>query len=114
MNTHLRFYKKNDNWYADVPSHEEADNIMVEGSDILLDKVSRGKSEVKLCFTDNPQMTDFVLIQTHHDEFGADYVVFGSNHGDNLSKMKCWICNVTHTVLGEHPEIIMIHNETDL
>lgn len=112
MTVRLKFYKKDDRWYADVPSHSEAENEMVSGSDILLDKLARGKSEVQLCITNNPRMADFVLIQDRHDECGADYVVFGSNGYDNFSKMKCWICNVTHTVFGEHPEIIMIHNET--
>lgn len=111
-NIHLRFYKKNGRWYADVPNHTEAENEMISGSDVLLDRLARNKSEVHLCITNNPRMADFVLIRDYHNECGADYVVFGSNRCDDLSKMKCWIGNVTHTVFGEHPEVIMVHNET--
>lgn len=108
----LDFYKKGFNWYADVPNHTEAENIMVDGSDILLDRIANGRSRITIEFVTDPRLARTVLIQSNHTSEGATYEVF--SHDRDLSRMKCWICNVTHDVLGEHPALIMINYDSDI
>jgi hypothetical protein len=45
-----------------------------------------------------------------HDEYGADYILAGPL-AERLGAVgsELWICNVTHDVLGDHPEAIYIH-----
>ncbi len=107
----LRFYKKNDRWYADVPGHTEEENEMVSGSDTFLNLYSKWTDEAIIEFTNIPRAANTILIRDSHDEFGATYVVFSRQK--RLDGLKLWICNVTHDVLGEHPEIIMIQHNID-
>lgn len=102
----LRFYKKDNCWYADVAGHTEEENQMVSGSDILLERIANGRTELEIRFVNDPRIARAVLVQCNHTEDGATYIVF--SHDWELSRAKCWICNVTHDVLGEHPELIMI------
>ena len=105
----LRFYKKNDCWYADVPDHTEEENEMVYGSDVLLDKLATllNKSEVTLDLVPHkhPNYTIRCYMQ-NHDEYGATYKT--SSKIDEFDNLEIWICNVTHDVLGEHPKEICI------
>ena len=122
MKTKVRFYKNEDNnWYADVPGHTLEENEMVMGSDAVLemisngnkaigsdaafDMISNGKDEVILEVSDEP-IVDYLahFHMTEHDEDGASYESCGN--ADILGEI--WICNVTHDVLGEHPEDIYI------
>lgn len=108
----LDFYKKDSNWYADVPGHTEEENIMINGSDTLLERIANGRSRITIRFVTDPRFARTVLIQSNHTCDGATYEVF--SHDFALSKMKCWICNVTHDVFGEHPKIIMINYDSDI
>ena len=108
----LDFYKKDFNWYADVPNHTEAENLMVDGSDTLLEQIADGRSRITIEFVTDPRIARAVLIRSNHTSDGATYEVF--SHDWKISKMKCWICNVTHDVLGEHPELIMIKYEPNI
>lgn len=105
MKTKVRFYKQDNIWYADVPNHTLEENEMVFGSDMALELLANGKDEVTLEIADEP-IVDYT---THfhikeHDDDGAFYQVCGD--ADNLNEI--WVCNVTHDVLGEHPEDIYI------
>ena len=86
-----RFFKLNSRWYADVPNHTLEENEMVCGSDTLLE-----------------EPCDFpfaILTRIEHDSCGATYKVESSLDTDLV-----WICNVTHDVLGEHPDKIYINS----
>ena len=40
MKKTIKFFKKEDKWYADMPNHSLEENEMVMGSDIVLDIIS--------------------------------------------------------------------------
>lgn len=106
----LRFYKDGDGWYADVEGHAQAENRMVAGADALIESFANGGREVRVVLSADCEETDdyqVKLTRILHDPFGATY----------LAKVKgrfmvrpAWLCNVTHTVLGEHPKTIYIHS----
>lgn len=106
----LRFFKLNGHWYADVPNHTLEENEMVCGADNMLDKIldmtNNNKPEVFINFTNDPRDAKVVLFLEEHDEHGGYYYTFSPK--PELHGLKLWICNVTHDVLGEHPEMIMI------
>ena len=105
----LRFYKKNNHWYADVPGHTEEENEMIAGADKLLDiiltTIDSPLPEVNIRFTQDPREAKAILFLEDHDECGGYYFTFSPEW--ELHGLKLWICNVTHDVLGEHPEMIM-------
>lgn len=109
MKTIVRFYKEENDgfatWYADVPNHTKEENEMVMGSDVALDILANGKNELFLEVSDGP-IVDYLahFHMTKHDDGGAFYEVCAN--ADYLDEI--WICNVTHDVLGEHPEDIYI------
>lgn len=102
----LKFYKEDGRWYADVPNHTQEENEMICGSDILLDRIANGRTELEIRFVNDPRIARAVLVKSNHTDEGATYIVF--SHDWELSRAKCWICDVTHDVLGEHPKLIMI------
>jgi hypothetical protein len=104
----LKFFKLQSRWYADVPNHTLEENEMVCGADSLLEEISQflNSPEVTLDLDINPSDFPFAtLIQIEHDDCGATYRV-QSPFNTNL----VWICNVTHDVLGEHPDRIYINS----
>lgn len=109
----LKFYKKNDRWYADVPGHTEEENEMVSGADEFLDYIAKGKSKVKIGISITPNahssFANETLFLLKHDQFGATYHITSSD--ENIDTKTLWICNVTHDVLGEHPAYIFIYHE---
>ena len=103
-----RFFKLNSRWYADVPGHTLEDNEMVCGADCLLEEISKFLSSPEVTLDLDIEPFDFpfaTLIQIEHDACGATYKVESSLNTDLV-----WICNVTHVVLGEHPERIYINS----
>lgn len=56
MKHKLRFYKENERWYADVPGVSKEGNEMVFGSDIFLEKISNGKPQVIVEFSNSGQL----------------------------------------------------------
>lgn len=120
MEKKLRFYKEEGRWYADVPEHTKEDNEMVFGSDEFLDVISNNKTEVTLAVTtDEPKKGYYIkLALIMHDDDGGEYII-SRPLADELNEMgfTVWICNVTHTVFGEHPEVMYlteIKDETNL
>lgn len=125
METRLRFFKQEGNWYADVPNHTLEENEMVMGSDIALDYIAEGRNELNITMTDeNPGWNvPLELKRKKHDDEGAYYMVsgllfmdfmitcqeqLGHMHVPESLRPEIWICNVTHDVFGEHPEHIYI------
>ena len=115
----IDFYKEDGQWYADVPQHTKEENEMVFGADKFLDAVSllfcNGKNRITIFVSDNnrAQESKFIgkLIRKKHDENGATYIVTGEVVDElGVSGFELWLCNVVHTVFGEHPESIYIHD----
>ena len=113
----IRFYKEDGQWYADVKGHSKEDNEMVAGADLVLDAMSAGRNSVYLNVSDKiyPK-AKFLFHRVDHNQYGATYVVL-ENHPDapalsggflDLPQKKFWLCNVTHTFFGEHPEYISV------
>ena len=107
----IRFYKEGGEWYADVPSHSQAENRMVAGADKFLDYLDEKNSgRLLMIVGDNDQKGDYVyrLFRIHHDRWGATYLV--KKKGARLGLKIIWMCNVVHDVLGEHLKRIYIYN----
>lgn len=105
MKKEVRFYKQNNLWYADVPEHTLEENEMVAGSDRFLDDIAVSDEVIMEISTERPESEYYAhLKRVEHTSTGATYEV------TNVSSVpgKVWICNVTHTVLGEHPKNIYI------
>ena len=109
MTAKLKFYKEAGRWYADVPGHTEEENEMVAGADELLNTIltitNSPLPEVNIRFTQDPREAKVILFLEDHDECGGYYFTFSPEW--SLHGLKLWICNVTHDVLGEHPDMIM-------
>lgn len=105
----LTFFKDAGGWYADVPEHTRGQNQMVLGADRIIEHFAAGGNKVTVKFRTVP--TDALgkppvrLKRVEHDAFGATYFVFG------LARVPfpAWLCNVTETVLGEHPKDIWVY-----
>ena len=119
MQKTVRFFKLENEWYADVPNHTLEDNQMVAGADTVLEEIDRnGKNsgEVFLTVADRvdasslemiPFLAKFVM--KNHDMNGAEYILTGPLAGlYDAVGFVVWICNVTHDVLGEHPKSIYV------
>ena len=105
MKRKLRFYKENKKWYADVPGVSKEDNEMIFGSDIFLEKISNGKPQVIVEFSDSDEDNAiYAFRMTGHDEDGASYC---DVHNEEET---IWLCNVAHEVFIEHPAEIFITN----
>lgn len=103
----LKFYKENGIWYADIPQHTKEENEMVMGSDTFLELYSTDGKTCNVKFeVEEPESYIMKLTRGEHDWDGAYYTV----EGNCANNMEIWICNVTHTVCGEHPEYIFITN----
>lgn len=113
----IEFYKENGQWYANVEGHSKEENEMVAGADKFLDSISMGKEYVSMNVSDKicPKC-QFLFQRIDHDDYGATYIVVG-NHPDapalgadcfSIPQKKFWLCNVVHTVFGEHPEFISV------
>ena len=115
---YIHFYEENGNWYADVSGHTKAENRMVAGSDKFLSSLRRYNEsagdylgDVFLGISTEKQAGYyFKLSRIFHDKYGATYVVSKNKDAyfDQRYPKLCWLCNVVHTVLGEHPKTIYI------
>ena len=115
----IRFYKDNQKWYADVPQHTKAENIMVFGSDAFLECLSwylevknrKRIHDITITITDEkPKDYLFHLLRYAHNGYGANYSIIPSIDGEKykMNVDKLWLCNVMHTVFQEHPKDIYI------
>lgn len=109
MENRLRFFKKDGIWYADVENHTLEENEMVMGADMMCEMLSNNGDELYLTFTD--EKIDDVSItfkRSGHGYDGAYYTVERSEFPFINEGYEIWLCNVTHDVLGEHPEYLYI------
>ena len=106
----LRFYKDGGGWFADVAGHTQAQNRMVAGADTLIEGFANGGTEVRVVVSadvDDPAPYRVKMTRIEHDPWGATYLA--KIEGCALPR-PAWLCNVTHTVFGEHPRTIYIHS----
>ena len=115
MEKYLEFFKQNGSWYADIPENTLDENEMLLGSDEFLEKVIGGHSRVAMNLSteeNGPYLVKMVI--SMHDDMGGEYLLSGplideiEETGTSLP-MTAWICNATHTVFGEHPDVIYIN-----
>lgn len=101
-NFELGFKKVNNEWYSDIknwPKAYEANQQMVAGADILLEKLSQGKNYITLQIKKESFPNSIHLSKIYEDSWGGTYE---SNELDHT----VWLCNVTKFVFGEHPQNI--------
>ena len=122
METKLRFFKRDNKWYADVPNHTLEENEMVMGSDTALDLLSDNKDEIVLTLSDeDDEHSILTMTMKEHDSEGAYYTLSGFLYNKFLDLFaldsstlpsditnEIWICNVTHDVFGSHPKNIYL------
>ena len=115
----LKFESDGNSWAAEVPEHTRAQNLMVAGADRVIEHFAEGDNEVTMGFRTveppkgkGPKGADgqplkpiFTMRRIEHDAWGATYLVFGLT----AIPVPAWICNVTETVLGEHPKQILVY-----
>ena len=107
----ILFYKKNNNWYADIEGHTEKENIMVGEACTILDTLSE-----EVCTSENPCLM-LSVVNTYepvaylsskrrsHNGYGATYDVINS---ENHNFKEFWLCNVTHSVFKDHPKELSV------
>ena len=124
METKLRFFKKDNKWYADVPNHTLDENEMVMGADTVLDLIADNKNEVILTLSDEDNKHSMLTMTIkEHDSEGAYYTISGFLYNKFLDLFnldsssvsfditnEVWVCNVTHDVFGNHPNNIYVLN----
>lgn len=131
----LDFYRESDEngirWYADVPQHKKEENIMVSGADVFLEsffsyvmahyKLTPEDRRIYVVCCDDNTYPDyygdnlFILHRISHNGYGATYSVeagyeFSAERNNEIipNKFHLWLCNVVHTVFGDHPKTIYI------
>lgn len=98
----IRFFKRGDKWYADVKGHTMEENEMVFGSDNVLETLAEGGNEVTITVSTSHDPKSIMHFKIkEHDDYGATYT-------ETDTGSEIWICNVTHDVLGEHPDDIYV------
>lgn len=110
-----RFYKENEIWYIDLPEFLEqglgskANLMMVDGSDDLLDILSKNGTEVTIEFSHLPfDGATYTLraqqLGSNQDllsKIGHAFVSYGMYYNvRELNDMRIWLCPVTEYVFG--------------
>ncbi len=107
----ILFYKKENNWYADIEGHTETENIMVGEACDILNALSK-----EVCTSDNPCLLLSVINsyepssylaskRRSHNGYGATYNVINCRNNDFK---EFWLCNVVHSVFRDHPKELSI------
>ena len=110
-----RFYKENEIWYIDLPEFLEqglgskANLMMVDGSDDLLDILSKNETEVNLEFSHLPfdaathtlRAQQIGSNQSLLSKIGHAFVSYGMYYNvRELNDTRIWLCPVTEYVFG--------------
>jgi hypothetical protein len=110
-----RFYKENEIWYIDLPEFLEkglgskANLMMVDGSDDLLDILSKNETEVTLEFSHLPfegatHSLRAQQIGSNQDllsKIGHAFVSYGMYYNvREMNNMRIWLCPVTEFMFG--------------
>jgi hypothetical protein len=119
-----RFYKENEIWYIDLPEFldeglgTKANLMMVDGSDELLDILSKNSTEVSVEFSHLPfEGATHTLraqqIGNNQDllsKIGHAFVSYGMYYKvKELNEKRIWLCPVTEYVFGgSYPREIFV------
>ena len=110
-----RFYKENEIWYIDLPEFlnqglgSKANLMMVDGSDDLLDLLSKNSNEVTIEFNHQPFDGATHNLRAQHvgsnqsllSKIGHAFVSYGMYYNvTELDNMRIWLCPVTEYVFG--------------
>lgn len=96
----LKFIKLSNKWYVDIPWDGDVNDLqMVSGSDLLLDILSKGDSQVTLDISVENLDGSFVLNKKNDDEFGCFYSCYTYEFKGDI-----WLCNVTKHLFNEFPQ----------
>ena len=101
------FYKtENNERYIDLPEWVDNDMPiealqMVDGADLLLDKLSKYGNEVLINFSDTYKKESLHLKKIYEDEKGATYSV-------KMEDFVGWLCTVTLYLFENYPENLYI------
>ena len=110
-----RFYKENEIWYIDLPEFLElglgskANLMMVDGSDDLLDILSKNSNEVTLEFSHERFSNATLTLKAQQigsnqsllSKIGHAFVSYGMYYNvKELNNMRIWLCPVTEYVFG--------------
>lgn len=109
----LDFEKFDDGrWYVVLPewTGDQEDLEMVDGADKLLDNVTQDgfTARMEFYFDEEPAKSDdYVKCDLiDHNDWGGTY----KPKPNQFYNDTFWLCNVTHYVCGEHPEVLWIKN----
>jgi hypothetical protein len=103
------FIKENYEWYIspekDPDDSDHAELTILEGSPYLLDLVSGGKQEIKVCIDTEPLEKALACRLIEHADApkGGGYYQLLCEKG-NILKTKIWICDVLLYTLGDIPK----------
>lgn len=106
------YKSEEERWYVDLPEWTKslADLEMVEGADVMLEKVSGQYNECFLEMSDEPvegaDLLKLVKDRTHCVGGGADYLM-ETYRGEPFDQT-LWLCAVTEVVFGNLPEFIYL------
>ena len=129
-----RFYKENNLWYIDLPEFIEngfgtkANLLMVDGSDKLLDLLSRNTGECVVKFKDHsiynpgeePKYDAIMDIASEGmnkvilDEVGHAPIDYGQYYttmavvDSTIHHIRAWLCPVAEWVFGHYPKRIYV------
>lgn len=100
-------------WFVVLPNYEgdKEDLEMADGADKLLNRLSDGDTKCTIeVTTELPLYGTFIKSQLiGHDDFGGTYITDEEPLDENSTNDNVfWLCNVTHIVLGEHPQHIYL------
>ena len=102
-----RFYKTDEGrWYIDLPEWLDNDMPiealeMIDGADLLLDKLSKYGNEVLINFSDIYKKESLHLKKIYEDKNGATYSV-------KMEDFVVWLCPVTLYLFENYPENLYI------
>ena len=107
----IRFYRKENRWYAYLPEYLEQGGTeeeceMVAGADDWLDFLSKNGDSVTLEISDKDSLTEKIVLY-EEDEFGATYIAHTYKEEDINQIL--WLCPVTVFVFGYYPKTIYYH-----
>lgn len=110
MTRDIRFYNRDERWFADVPETiqsggTEDDNEMVAGADTWLGMLSDQKEEVTLRISNDELLGEKLDLYSMDENYtGATYLAY---EYDGLPvNHPIWLCAVTLFIFSGYPKII--------
>jgi hypothetical protein len=113
MTKNIRFYKNDDEWFADIPEWDGDiwELQMVAGADTFLDIAAQGESEIYLTMSteifDECEVLHFQKMgRLEGFEMGSGSWYLLQEYQGIDYNLPMWLCDVTKFVFGEFPNKI--------